>query len=551
MAERHTRAQSQAPVGDGIFVVPPFHSTSNPPVGLAYLVAYLGRVGIQAAIRDLNIEARGQFRRLGERAITDCANELFLQSQRSYLGEAGAWSWLDPDGPDAVLDRIAAHPSAEVRGHWLDTVGTERLSADPTVAWVMDALRRWIEAETAAIARSDVSWVGLSLTVSNLGCALFIARLLRRERPELTILLGGPHVNERNAAELLEAFPADAVIPASAYVPLSEILRTGPDHSVTGALRRSSASELLGDPSPRGFSVEALPFADWSGVDLKRYDRAFAVADAWSGTGRTDFRIMPLQTSRGCSYSRCEFCHNVIDHPDYLVQTAPRVVAELDHQMSTSGIRSFFFTDDEFNGSLWRVRQLTRLIEDALDDVRWFAWLRLDRLSRRALEDIYRSGCRGVFIGVEAVVDQLLAQLCKGYGAELAMNRLRLLDEFHSEHPDFAYSFNLIGCHPCETLYDVEQTHRTIDAEPRLFVGKVSAICEYHVYEGTPAAARFGRGAPGLLEPVLAPGVHLTSFRLMPGEPSDVDERRRHWREIGEIVTSSTRVARSPTPLYV
>ncbi len=535
----------------GVFVVAPFHSTSNPPVGLAYLVAHLDRAGIEAGVRDLNIEARWQLRDVGAGVVAEYADELFLQSQRSYLGEAAAWSWLDPGGAEALCRRVRAHPSAEIRAHWLDTVGLERLTTDTLLASVGDALRQWLEAEARHIATSGVGWVGLSLTVSNLGAALFVARVLRRENPELTILLGGPHVNERNAVELLDVYPADGAIPASAYAPLVEVLTTAPDHAVRGAVRRGAAGDLVGDPRPRGSSMQSLPFADWSGIDLDRYDRAFGVAHAWAGTGQTDFRVVPLQTSRGCSYSKCEFCHNVIDYPEYLVQSPDRVLAELEHQIAQLGVRSFFFTDDEFNGSLRRVRQLTTLIAEGAEDIRWFAWLRLDRLTDRALEGIYRAGCREVFIGVEALVDPILAELKKGYGAELALDRLRLLAAFARTHPDFSYGFNLIGCHPCETVDDVRQTMRVIAAEPELFEGHVSAVCEYHVYEGTPGARRFGQGAPGLLDPILPPGIRLTSFRLMPRDAPRAEERRRLWREVTDTVTNRETRVRAPTALYV
>jgi hypothetical protein len=57
------------------------------------------------------------------------------------------------------------------------------------------------------------------------------------------------------------------------------------------------------------------------------------------------------------------------------------------------GARSFFFTDDEFNGSLRRLRLMSTIIGEQLDDIRWFAWLRLDRLTERALvfEDVPES----------------------------------------------------------------------------------------------------------------------------------------------------------------
>ncbi|MGH8896167.1 MAG: hypothetical protein ACRDZ4_03870 [Egibacteraceae bacterium] len=159
---------------------------------------------------------------------------------------------------------------------------------------------------------------------------------------------------------------------------------------------------------------------------------------------------------------------------------------EVQHQIATLGVTNVFFTDDEFNRSRRPMVELGNLLGDSVPGVRFFAWLRLDKIDRAVLEALYRGGCRQVFIGVEAVDDALLESMRKGYSVATALDRLRRLAEFAGERSDFRYSFNLIVDHPHEQLDSVIATFEAICREPELFVGRIAAFCRYHLYEGTP-----------------------------------------------------------------
>jgi hypothetical protein len=211
-------------------------------------------------------------------------------------------------------------------------------------------------------------------------------------------------------------------------------------------------------------------------------------------------------------------------------------VAEIHDRL---GMRNFFFTDDEFNASRRRCIELARALRTG-PDIRFFAWLRLDKIDEHLLDELYAAGCRQVFIGVEAVDDELLQHLSKGYSASVALDRLRRLHRFASAHPDFSYFYNLIIDHPCEQAASIERTLATVEAEADLFAGRVAALCRYHLYEGTPAFARFGDGAPGVLEPLTPPGVEVDSFRYLPPSQArpDAADRLDLWRRVGKALSS-------------
>jgi hypothetical protein len=504
-------------------------------VGLAYLRSYLAGHGVTADVCDLNIAARDELRRAavaGPAAASRLAlvDELFLQARRSYLGEAATWGWHDPEGAPAIVDRIAAHPSPPLRAFWRG-VGVQRIVDDPDTVALDEHLRRWLTDAVDRLAGGPWRFFGLTLTVSNQAAAFYAARLLRERRPDALVVAGGPHVNGRNAGGLLRACPAiDAAVAAPAFRPLLDLVTATDGRAVPPGVVRWVDGEVVDGGPAADVELDELPCPDWSGVDLRRYVPSFDVTRAW-GEEVAERRTLPLQTSRGCSYGKCEFCHNVVDYPRLMARSPARVrddVAELHDRL---GVRSFFFTDDEFNASRRRCIELARALRTG-PVIRFFAWLRLDKIDEHLLDELYAAGCRQVFVGVEAVDDDLLGHLAKGYSAAVALDRLRRLHRFADAHPDFSYFYNLIIDHPHEQVASIEHTLATVEGEPELFAGRVAALCRYHLYEGTPAFGRFGAGAPGVLEPLTPPGVEVDSFR------PDAAHRLDLWRRVGEVLST-------------
>ncbi|MGA8498471.1 MAG: radical SAM protein [Xanthobacteraceae bacterium] len=541
-----------------MLVCAPFHSVANPPVGMAYLTSYLAVHGVDCRPRDLNIEAREFLRALPgpdgtPGAYAAVADDLFALARRTYLGEAVAWSWFDAGGAEAVVARAMTHPFDAMRDFW-EGAEIERLLNDPAVRHVDVALREWLQRAAEAIARTAQGWVGFSTTVTNFAPTLFLARRLREIDPDLLLIIGGPHVTVRNAEHILRACRVfDFAIPLPAFEALRMLLtdvgaaRRRP--VPPGAWRATRQADVGSKPfgmrvvdveSSAGSSridLEALPPADWTWAHLNRYDSGFLMKNA---TGNFDkwYPTVPLQTSRGCSYSRCKFCHNVVDYPKYSMQSPDRVAHEIRHQIRTVGSRGFFFTDDEFSGSRRRTLEICRKLRSLDEDIRYFCWVRLDRIDAELLEEMYASGARQLFIGVEAVDGELLSLMDKGYGSREAVANLKLLRNFADRHPELVYVFNLIVDYPGETLSAVRNTLAIVANNPELFVGKVAACCVFHLYEGTPAFEQLGACAIACIDPLLPSDIAVPDLRYLypPTGLETRDARMEIWSAIADFV---------------
>jgi len=508
-------------------------------VGMGYLRSYLESHGIECPLRDLNIESRSYL--LDTAANPELVRRLYSQSCRTYLAEAMVWSWLDPDGPQALVRRAAQHPSAALREFWADE-GIARLETDAELRQESGRLRAWLLDRVPEIAAAAHGWVGFSTAITNLAANLFLARELKRLDPGLFIVMGGPEVTARNATELLASFPyVDAAIPAPAYQPLAALVagigraRRGP--LPPGVWRRNAAGAIESDDQRCWVDLDSLPPADWRGIDWRRYARGFLLVDTPEAMAHW-YPTVPLHTSQGCSYNACDFCYNVALYPRFDAQSPGRVADEIRRQMGQAGTHGFFFTDFEFNSSPSRVLEICRRIRELPDEIRFYCWLRLDKLDPALLRAMYEAGTRQVFIGVEAVDDGLLRLMRKGYTADFAIEKLEMLDRFCQEYPDLRYEFNLITNYPGETLASVRSTLERIAENPHLFYHRVAAVVEFMLHEGTGAYQALRPVAAGCNEPLMPPGASLRSYRHVYPETygKERDERLEIWSAIRTLV---------------
>lgn len=508
--------------------------------------SFLENQGIHCPVVDLNIEAR-QFLlaqpMLGPdiKARRTLLDDMFSLGRRTHLAELMTWSWIDPEGLEGVIRRVQNHPSALIRQFWTDH-GLNELANRPLLLRAGAMLRKWIDLKIEKLAAESEDWIGFSGVITNLAATIYMARRFRELKPDLLLLLGGAHVNERNASDMMRSFPwFDAAIPTPAYLPMAEVItahREGkPLRGIQGVWTwvDQRGGTLQTDNTKRWFHLDTLPPADWSGLPLSCYESGFQIK--YNGDRSRWYPTIPMQTSRGCSFSRCKFCHNVVDYPKYHMQTPDRVLHEIEHQVGKLGTRGFFFTDDEFVGSKRRTTEICDRLIALNEDIRFFCWLRVDSFNATLLEKMYAAGCRQLFIGCEAVDDDLLRLMYKGYDSSLALRQLKLLHDFANDHPDLNYAINLIVDYPGEALESVQNTGKIVGENPQLFHGRVAACCRFHLYEGTPEFQQLESSAIGCLEGLLPPGTSMPSFRyFFPREKSDTADRLALWNDIAKFV---------------
>lgn len=180
-----------------------------------------------------------------------------------------------------------------------------------------DINQRPMEMAEALLAESP-KIIGLGVYIWNTPVITELAALLKRIRPEVILILGGPEVSHETESH--PAFPwADYVITGEADLAFAALCR----ECLEG---RRPAEKIIRAPLPE-LEALVLPYSLYSDQDIRS-------------------RLLYVEASRGCPFS-CDFCLSSLDDA---VRPFPleRVLAEFERLLAR-GATQFKFVDRTFN----------------------------------------------------------------------------------------------------------------------------------------------------------------------------------------------------------
>jgi len=180
-----------------------------------------------------------------------------------------------------------------------------------------DISQRPIDIAEILLAR-DPKIIGLGIYIWNVAPATELVAALKRLRPDIAIILGGPEVSyEIEDQPIVEL--ADFVIPGEADLKFAEVCQQILNGERPG-------SKIIPAELP-DFSRLELPYPLYTAEDVAH-------------------RVIYVEASRGCPFT-CEFCLSSLDIP---VRQVP-LPALLDHlqRLLDRGVKQFKFVDRTFN----------------------------------------------------------------------------------------------------------------------------------------------------------------------------------------------------------
>lgn len=320
--------------------------------------------------------------------------------------------------PELVLARPGiSHP---LEAHWsrVPPLGLGYLAAAARErgidVGVVDAKlegHRKVSQTVGAILALEPRFLGLSAMTMGYPRAREIAGLLKRSRPDLTIILGGVHANALPKESLTESDAFDYVIAGEGEWSLSELviaLQEGKGiDSIPGLYIRDGQGGVVQSAPPVFEDVSKLPFP------------------AWELFPRT--RVYAMMTERGCPY-QCVFCsHNM----GRKLRTRPleNVKEEICWLYKDFSPREIYFEDETFGLDPERSEELLEWLMDFNRDngIVFKAQTRVDRVSGRMLRLMKLAGFEYLELGVEAGDSGVLARSGKGITLTQAEEAVKLV----------------------------------------------------------------------------------------------------------------------------
>lgn len=272
-----------------------------------------------------------------------------------------------------------------------------------------------------------------------------IARRIKERDKDKIIIFGGPSCfrNSLYYTDFLKMYYVDAVCLQEGESALSDLVgkieEEGKIVFCSGFAYKDDNGRII-NCGEKGLlnNLDALPFADFSGFDLREYQR----------------KTLPLSTSRGC-ICRCDFCNEAPVWGRYRNRSAQNIYKEIIFQLERHpGIENFFFNDSLINGNINMLNELADLIIKNRLRVRWGGQGRIRKeMTPEFLKRLRQAGLSHVSYGLESGSQNILSQMQKNLSLEIAEEVIR-----NTYKLDIYTTVNIIVGYPTETEKDVLET---------------------------------------------------------------------------------------------
>jgi len=280
--------------------------------------------------------------------------------------------------------------------------------------------------------------IGVSCMSLMLPVVVEAARMVKEERPDVRIVLGGPGPTGV-AEELVRHFPfIDVVVRGegdeTAAAVFTRLADDGELDDIPGITYPGNGGAISNPAQRRIEDLDALPLPAYHLLDMARYDYAV------------------VSSSRGCPY-KCTFCDV---GPLWQNRTRNlsigRFTDQVESLVTEYGKDNIVIMDDTFVLSKLRVKGFCDGLGERGLDVDWGCFGRMDLMDGELMRTMRAAGCTGIFYGVESGSDRVLRAVNKRFDSALAARVLRASREYFDVKASFIWGF------PFETLEDYRET---------------------------------------------------------------------------------------------
>jgi radical SAM superfamily enzyme YgiQ (UPF0313 family) len=281
---------------------------------------------------------------------------------------------------------------------------------------------------------------GLSTICSSYPLTLRIAREVKRIHPDATIVLGGPQASVVDVQTLTTFSFIDFIVRGEAEEILPLLLDAlsgmGSCEAIPGLTFRRGAEVVRNPNAPVIVDLDFLPMP------------AFHLYPHLKGC-----QYVPLELGRGCPFA-CEFCStNDFFRRRFRLKSPKRVIEHMRMIKETYGITTFELIHDMFTVDRNKVVAFCEALLASGEKFHWNCSARTDCIDDELIALMARSGCRGIFFGIETGSARLQRIVNKGLDLSEASLRIRCANKYRIKT-----AVSLITGFPEETKVDLRDT---------------------------------------------------------------------------------------------
>jgi len=256
------------------------------------------------------------------------------------------------------------------------------------------------------IINEDPGYVGLTASTVSIHKAAKVAKDLKEVRPNITTLIGGPHLTAvpEETIKLFPQFDVGVVGEGErSVIELLNALENREDLSkVKGLIYRkddqiinTGGAELLSD-------LDQLP--------IDAFDLLPEFPQLYKSSVHKLGRLptTSLVTSRGCPYL-CRFCDNSMFGRKVRAYSSKKLLEIVKHLIDNYGIKDVFFNDDNFVMLKKRTTEFCEAIHRDNIDLTWGCYGRIDNIKDEGfLQMMKDAGCWRISFGMESGSQDIL-----------------------------------------------------------------------------------------------------------------------------------------------
>jgi len=341
----------------------PLHFGDNrAPQGLGYVAAYLEKFGHEVKIVDL-YTFTWKYR--------DIVREV-ESPWRRHKDTLSGRNWA----------RTMEGDLKTVEGH--SRGGFAQNNSDGTMEVGTD-----LEAEINSFRPDYLGWYIHSMSYRS---ACELSTVLKRDYPDIPQMCGGPH-----PTVLPEMMPStfDYVVVGEGETAALDIIEGRAPSRIVQGTRVVEMNELVW---PNLDAFWDLPY-NWS---LKLFGKSYI------------HPVVSLNTSRGCPFP-CRFCGvQDVSGKRFRHISADRIFSHMQFLKDKYGMAGAYFREDNYTVSLKRVEEFCDLLVESGMNLKWACESRVNKLTPKLIEKMAKSGCVGLYVGVESGSDRMLSYMEKG-----------------------------------------------------------------------------------------------------------------------------------------